>query len=233
MKRIIAFITVFTILATNLPSYAQDSASIVPAVLKRLSLSYDLNTLYPKDLDNVYFNGGAVGYNMDFRISESKPLYIGTGLDLHMVTRSKTYYQDEQYNLVNIKQRTTFINMNVPVDISLRIPLYHNLTFTPFAGLNFRIQLYGHNRNRIQAGADSSQLEGILDRMELGPADGNLFSEKDYGDAHLNRFQMGWHAGIRLQYRHISLQASYGSDFVKLHRNLGSSNLIISVGYTL
>ena len=76
-------------------------------------------------------------------------------------------------------------------------------------------------------------LDAVLDEMELGPADGNLFSEKDYGSAHLRRFQLGWQTGARVQYRRVSFQIEYGADIVKLHKNLGGGNLLLSVGYTL
>ena len=87
-----------------------------------------------------------IGYQVDFSVSDKHPFYIGTGVNMMVTTRSKTYYDDAQYNLVNIKQRTTFINFNIPVNFNVRLPLYGGWTVTPSAGLNFRIQAYGHNR---------------------------------------------------------------------------------------
>lgn len=233
MKRFLYIITTFICLGTALHGACQGKGKLIPKVLNRLTLSYDMNVLYPKDLDNVYFNGAALGYDIDFKVSRRAPLYIGTGVNLHFVVRNKTYYQDEQYNLINIKQTTTFFNANVPVDLIYRFPVMPSFTLSPFVGLNFRIQIIGRNKNRIKAGADDSQLNEILDRMELGPANGNLFSKKDYGSAHLNRFQMGWHIGVRGQYQRVSLQVSYGSDFVKLHKNLSSANLMVTLGYSI
>ncbi len=213
---------------------AQTPIGIPPEVLKRISLSYDLNTLYPKDLDGVSFSGFGMGYSMDFPLSDKRPLYIGTGVDLRFVFRTKTYSQTEQYNLVNIKQRTSFIQMNIPANIGYILPVGGGVSVTPYIGLTFRVQLYGHNRNRISScDSPDADINHILDEMGLGPADGNLFSEKDYGGAHLRRFQTGWQIGTRVQYRRISIQAEYGRDIIKLHKNLGGGSLLLSVGYTL
>lgn len=211
----------------------ESPADPLPRILRNVTVSYQHNILYPKDLDNVSFNGGGVGYQMDFSVSDKHPFYIGTGVNMMVTTRSKTYYDDSQYNLVNIKQRTTFINFNIPVNFNVRLPLYGGWTVTPSAGLNFRIQAYGHNRYRICDGPLDADLNAVLTRLELGPADGNLFSEKDYGEAHLHRFQMGWQIGVRMQYRCVTMQVTYGSDFIKLHKDLGSSNLNVTLGYTL
>ena len=102
---------------------AQTPMGIPPEIMRRLSLSYDLNTLYPKDLDGVNFSGFGVGYAMDFPVSDSRPVYVGAGIDFRFVFRTKTYSQTEQYNLVNIKQRTSFIHMNVPVNVGYIFPL--------------------------------------------------------------------------------------------------------------
>lgn len=229
-------VTLVLILAAivAVPVMPQTTMGIPPEVMKRLSVSYDLNTLYPKDLDGVSFSGFGVGYSMDFPVSDTRPLYIGTGVDFRFIFRSKIYSQTEQYNLVNIKQRTSFIQMNIPANIGYILPAGAGVSVTPYAGVTFRVQLYGHNRNRIcSCQSPDANLDEILEEMELGPADGNLFSEKDYGAARLRRLQLGWQIGARVQYRRVSFQAEYGKDIIKLHKNLGGGNLLLSVGYTL
>lgn len=233
MKTIIRYISLSIMLLLPATSFAGQPADPIPRILRNITVSYQLNTLYPKDLDNVSFNGGGIGYQMDFSVSDKHPLYIGTGVNMMVTTRSKTYYDDAQYNLVNIKQRTTFINFNIPVNFNVRLPLYGGWSVTPFAGLNFRVQAYGHNKYRVSGGPVDTDLNAVLYRLDLGPADGNLFSREDYGEAHLHRFQMGWQIGVKLQYRRVNMQVTYGSDFIKLHKNLGSSNLNVTLGYTL
>lgn len=144
-------VTLILILAAivAVPVMPQTTMGIPPEVMKRLSVSYDLNTLYPKDLDGVSFSGFGVGYSMDFPVSDTRPLYIGTGVDFRFIFRAKTYSQTEQYNLVNIKQRTSFIQMNIPANIGYILPAGAGVSVTPYAGVTFRVQLYGHNRNRI------------------------------------------------------------------------------------
>lgn len=230
VARIAALLTASAALVAPTSTAADDP---IPRILRNLTLSYQHNTLYPKDLDNIAFNGGGVGYHIDFGISDSRPIYIGTGIDLQVACRTKTYYDDSQYNLINIKQHTVFVNFNIPAVISLRLPFFEHWTVTPFAGLNFRLQAYGHNRFRLTGGPIDTDLDEVLDRLELGPADGNLFSKHDYGEARLRRFQLGWLVGIRLQYRRVNMHITYGSDFVKLHKNLGASNISVTVGYSI
>ena len=73
--------------------------------------------------------------------------------------------------------------------------------------------------------------EVITDKLENIDKNINLFSSDDMGDNHLRRFQMGWHAGVNMEYNNVVLGLSYGTDFVKLHKNLGSSNFLVSLGY--
>lgn len=61
-----------------MPAMAQSEDA--PARINKVSAFYDLTTLYPKGADNVYFNGFGVGYNIDFRVSRTMPLYVGTAL---------------------------------------------------------------------------------------------------------------------------------------------------------
>ena len=36
---------------------------------------------------------------------------------------------------------------------------------------------------------------------------------------------------VNMEYNNVVLGLSYGTDFVKLHKDLGSSNFLVSLGY--
>ena len=193
---------------------AQDA----PSTIQRVSVDYDLNTWYPKVGDNIYYNGFGVGYNVDFRVSNSLPLYVGTGVNAQFLFHSDDIFETTTYDPVAITLNQTFINFNVPVNVSYRIPVANNFYMTPFAGLNFRVQAYGHQSMKVDGEKYS---EGT-----------NYFSDEDMGGEPLKRFQMGWHAGLNFEYNRVNLGLSYGTDFVKIHKNIGGSNFLVSLGYT-
>ena len=218
---------VFTLAGST--ALAQTNTQDAPSVLNRASVFYNLNTLYPKYGDNVYFNGYGVGYNIDVRVSKTLPLYVGTGIDVRFAFHNENITDNLEYDPVWIKAQCTLINFNITINVSYRVPVAERFYLTPFVGLNFRLQAYGNANLKIGIPDDSPQ--EVIDWAENIDDDINLFSSNDMGDAHLSRFQMGWHAGVNLEYNQLTLGLSYGTDFVKLHKNLGGSNFLVSLGY--
>lgn len=201
----------------SLTAAAQTDA---PEVLQKVSLFYNLNTLFPKDADNSYFNGGGVAYNVDFLVSDAMPLYVGTGIDARIQAQKKDIIETEAYSPVKADLKTTFVNLNVPVNVSYRVPVAESFYLSPVAGLDFRVQAYGKSKL-------SGSMAGVLDTSTTT----DLFSKSDLGNEHLRRFQLAWHAGLNFEYNRFNLGLTYGTDFVKLHKNLGASNFIASLGY--
>lgn len=210
-----------------MPAMAQSDDA--PARINKVSAFYDLTTLYPKGADNVYFNGFGVGYNIDFRVSRTMPLYVGTGLNARFLFNEKEILDDEVYDLVDIEAHNTFINLNVPLNVSYRVPVADNFYLTPEVGLDFRLQLYAHSQ--IDTDIDGV-IGNVAGEFQEGSRGVNLLSKNQMGDEHLRRFQMGWHAGLNFEYRHVNLGLTYGTDFVKLHKNLGAGHFLVSLGYT-
>lgn len=209
---------------------AMASEADAPARVQRVGVFYDLTTLYPEGADNVYTNGFGVGYSVDFRVSNSLPLYVGTGLDARFLFYEKDLLDDEYLDAVEQEAHVTFINFNVPVNVSYRVPVAEGFYLTPELGLDFRVQAYGHAKI-------DTEIENVVPGMNLGEFQSgsrgiNLFSKDEMGSEHLRRFQMGWHAALRFEYRHMNLGLSYGTDFVKLHKNLGAGHFLVSLGYT-
>lgn len=229
MKQFALSLVIATALAGTSAMAQSYNSSDAPAVLNRASVFYDLNTLYPKDGDNVYFNGYGVGYNIDVRVSKTLPLYIGTGIDVRFVFHNENINENLAYDPVWMKAQCTLINFNLPVNVSYRMPVADKFYLTPFIGLDFRLQAYGNASLSIAIPEGSPQ--EVVDWAESVNDDVNLFSSDDMGSAHLRRFQMGWHAGLNFEYNRLTLGLSYGTDFVKLHKNLGGSNFLVSLGY--
>lgn len=212
------------------PAASAQAGTDAPAHIQKASLFYDLTTLYPKGADNAYFNGFGAGYSIDFRVSESLPLYVGTGLDMRVLFHEQTILDDTEFNLLDVKANTTFINFNLPVNVSYRVPVADGFYLTPQLGLDFRVQAYGHTKLDVDnISLVSPQYEELIAEAHDGV---NLFSGKDMGSEKLRRFQMGWHAGVNFEYNRFNVGLSYGTDFVKLKKNLGASHFLVSLGYT-
>lgn len=224
MKRILILAAAAAAIFTPAAS-AQDA----PALTQRAWAAYDLTTLYPKGASNEYLNGFAIGYNADFRVSRTMPLYVGTGLNARFLFQQKDLIAVDMMGAAQQNADITFINLNVPVNVSYRIPVADGFYLTPELGLDLRVQLYGHAKIH-------TDIEGYVPGLNLGEVQAgsqglNLFSNDDLGSAHLRRFQLGWHAALNFEYRQFTLGLSYGTDFVKLHKNLGAGHFLASVGY--
>lgn len=225
MKKIATAIAALFLMA-GFNANAQQTA---PSMIQKASVFYDLNTLYPKDADNAYYNGFGIGYNIDFRVSDSMPLYVGTGLDARFLFRSENIVDAENYNPVDINVKTRFINLNLPVNVSYRVPVADGFFLTPQLGLDLRVQVDGNAK--VNSTVDASEFGLPGQRAISAENNYNLFSKSDLGDEHLKRFQFGWHAALNFEYRQVNLGLSYGTDFVKLHKNLGASHFLVSLGY--
>lgn len=197
-----------------------------PAMIQRASLMYDLNTLSPKYGDNSSFNGVGAGYTVDFLVGKSLPIYIGTGLNLRAVFNTDEITDSEDYDPLNLKFKSTLVNLNLPVNVSYRVPVADDFYLTPKVGLDFRVQLYGHGK--LTADRVPEEFGEVIDRLHSV----NFFSKDDMGGEAYRRFQMGWHAGVDFEYNRVNLGLSYGTDFVKIHKNVGGSNFLVSLGYT-
>lgn len=213
---------------------AQEEA---PQVIQGLSLDYNLNTLYPKDDSSTSLNGFGVNYNFDYRITESLPIYIGTGLNFQFLFRNAkmievtTNYGDAELQDFAIRDKVNMYYMDVPVNISYRARISPSAYLTPMLGLDFKVQLYGHAKIDV-SGAYSSEIGEFLNEY-VGVQPGKSFNLYDNGDMMGNawhRFQFGWHAGLKLNYKDYFISMTYGTDFVKLQRNLGQGTFQIALG---
>lgn len=199
------------------------------SVLQSVTVGYDLNTLRPSGGADYSLNGFTAGYTVDFNVASSMPLYVGTGIDWHFLFRSKTYNDSQTYNAITANVKTTFINLTVPVNLSYMVPLTRKFSLTPQLGLDFRVQVYGNQKTKVNV--PGAKIASPADAAGFTAGSVNLFSRSQLGNDALRRFQLGWHAGLKLKYDSFVVGISYGTDFVKLRNELGSSNLMVNLGY--
>ena len=223
MKKILTIVLGIFTLGTTTTISAQTDA---PSTIQHVSVMYDLNTLSPKYGDNSYFNGVGAGYTIDFRVSNTIPLYVGTGLNIRGVFDKDKIAINNEEDLVNMDVKSTLVNLNLPINVSYRVPVADNFYLTPQLGLDFRVQVYG--QSKLDLNSDFPELNKLVSQDSKV----NLFSKNDLGDNRMRRFQMGWHAGLNFEYSRVNLGLSYGTDFVKIHKNVGGSNFLVSLGYT-
>lgn len=210
-------------------STVSPSAGVSPGRINTLFAGYDLYTLRPQSAATYSLNGFVIGYSIDFRLSDKHPVYLGTGIDARFTARSKTFHDSPTYNEINAKVTTRFINFNIPLNVSYRIPASPLFSVTPQFGFDLRVQAYGNARTEVSApNVETTTLAGVVGFI---PGDVNLFSKSVLGNQALRRVQAGWHAALKLQYDQFVLGVSYGTDFAKIRNELGSSNLLVNLGY--
>lgn len=195
-----------------------------------LFAGYSLYTLRPADATTYSLNGFSIGYNIDFKVSKTLPLYVGTGLDARFNFRVKTYHDSPTYNPIDTKITTRFINLNLPANISYRVATTSSTTVIPQFGFDFRVQLSARSKVDVLTPEGSPKMS----KKALGYSSGtyNLLSRKEMGSEVMHRCQVGWHAGLKVQHEAFVIGVSYGTDFAKLRNELGASNLMINLGYT-
>lgn len=225
--RILLFATLFLSIIQS--SSAKDADTGSPARVNTIFAGYNRYTLRPAAGADFTLNGFTVGYDIDFRILANRPLYVGTGIDGRFTFGTKRFHESPTYNPVSAKVSVKFMNFNIPVNVSYRLPVTPLFSVTPQLGLDFRVQAYGNARTDVSIPA--GQPDRLVRATGFTPGSVNLFSRNSLGDMALRRFQLGWHAGLKLRYDQFVLGISYGTDFAKLRNELGTSNLLVNLGY--
>lgn len=219
------------ILLASIPGFLISAQDIVQRKkpLQTLFAGYNLYSLHPASAASFSLSGFDFGYNIDFPILRSTPIYIGTGADLRFTFRVKTFHDTPTYNLIDAKTTTRFFNLNIPVNISYRIDAGENSAVIPQFGFDLRVQLDA--RSKVDVSIPEGQPQ--MSRQAAGYTTGkyNLLSRSQLGPEAMNRVQLGWHAGLKLRFDSFSVSVSYGTDFARLRNELGASNLLVNLGY--
>lgn len=186
-----------------------------------IGVSYDNTHLGGKDYgysdeESLSLNGFGLEYTHGFGLSRTLPMYLEIGLKWNMGFGA---WEPDDYDYE--KNSYQMMRFNVPVSYAWRFAIGENFSVTPYAGIDFRFNAMGRTKFELD---DYEEDEWV-----------NLFDKDDmYGDT-WNRFQMGWHVGVRAEYSHVFLGVNYGTDFIKAYSkhksHVSTGNLNVSLGY--
>lgn len=186
-------------------------------------------------------NGFGLQYNYGIGISRL-PMNVEVGLKWSMGFTKHTY--NESYGDTNFEESasTSLMRLGIPVSYIYHFNVKNMLTISPYAGLDFRFNLMAKTKwSATEYNYDDN--DGTYDSDEYDDENINWFSKDDMAGYTANRFQMGWHIGVRFEVKSIFLGLEYGTDFmpfwsvteyngnknVKNHINTG--NFALSLGY--
>lgn len=197
-----------------------------PSSYNLFEVSYDNTNLSGKNFEfvddnSIGLNGFGVGYLHGFNLTKAYPMYLEAGLKWNWGYKNRQTKVDGTY----LVSKTEMMRLNLPVSFAWRFET-GNLSVTPFAGIDFRYNLQIRGKNEVGGNTDSKWFS-YFDEDKMGE------------DQTWNRFQMGWHVGVRAAYSDFSLGISYGTDFIKAFSynkhgskaHVNTSNLAIALGY--
>lgn len=170
--------------------------------------------------------GVAIDYIHGFSLTKSIPLFLETGVGLDFGfwgdSESVRYDDGESYDF---KLRLSTLSFAVPVNLAYRLQFNDAFSLQPYLGLNFKINALANYK--IEEEYEDEDGYGDSDDESF-----NMFDKDDVGDDDFrwNRFQMGWHIGVGMNYNKFYLGLSYGTDFSQLWKKTTTGTFKIGVG---
>lgn len=174
------------------------------------------------------FNGLGIEYDRGFSISKKLPMFVEVGAKVSFTFYSKTFEEQsfsesEKYNL-----SMNLIRFNIPVSYAYRFKLNKKYSITPYAGLDLRFNLAANAKQKYEY-FDRDDQSSSTTELSM-----NMFDEDDMGSYTFNRFQLGWHVGLRAEMNKFLLGLSCGTDFIPVMgykgQNLNSFDLSLNLG---
>ena len=138
--------------------------------------------------------------------------------------REEDEYEDSTGNLETfMSRRSNKFNMwslKAPINFLYRYDIPNSpVSLLPFVGVNLRYNISGKQED--YNGYKSSEKD-VFDDKEMGGSDYTY-----------NRFQFGWHVGMKAIFlKHIMVGLSYGTDFTEIAKKIKINTLTITAGYT-
>lgn len=183
-------------------------------------VQYNPGVFSPKEGSSKSFNALSFGWNIDFALSQSIPLYLETGIGMQW----SFYSEDETYYLttaLSTKRETTFnmLSAKIPVGVGYKFDIPNApISIVPNAGLDFRINALAESE--IKVGGNSTKYD--------------MFSSNDMGgsDYTWNRFQVGGHVGVNaIFWKKLLVGFSYQMDFSEIAKDCHVYQGNLTVGY--
>lgn len=202
-------------------------------------------------------NGFGLQYNYGIGLGD-KPMNIEVGVKWSMGFLNKSYTYDEfiqnfnpedydgPYEVEgNSKYNTTMMRVGIPVSYIYHFNINDDFAIAPYAGIDFKFNVLAKTKVKTDftyKGYDVYFDDYTINWMK-GKYEGHDFEGVDDEYTKFEKakvFQMGWHVGVRAEWKKLFLGIEYGTDFMpfwsekyegtsyKSHINTG--NLAISVG---
>lgn len=181
---------------------------------------------------NGSFNGLGLEYIHGFGISKL-PMYIEVGGKVSFTFNHKSVdFNIDDDVTATATQNWNLIRLAIPVSYAYRFKCGDNFAVTPYLGLDFRFNLAASLSEKwkmVEYDPDGSE------EYESDDDPTNLFSKDDMYGHTWNRFQMGWHIGVRAEYSRFSLGLNLGTDFMPIYKfekaKMTTFNLSLALGY--
>jgi len=185
----------------------RDSYNTVGISYTNVALGFD------DDDDNFSLNGFSLDYNHGFSISKTLPMFIEAGARLNFGFHSDS----EKSNGWKAEVKTSWISFSVPVNFAYKFGVGESVTLKPYTGINFKLNILGN--------------EKYTETDRHGDKDSESYNFFDKDDWDFHRFQMGWQIGVDVQYKPFIFGLEYGIDFIKMRKDVNSSQLSVKVAY--
>lgn len=182
-------------------------------------VQYNPGVFSPKEGSSKSYNGLSLGYNMNFRLTQSIPLFLETGIGAQW-----SHYNEEESGYGAKYERTlNMISAKIPVGVGYAFDIPNTpITIIPNAGFDFRINAYGEIKTEASGyGTSGSKTYNVFDKDDMGSS-----------DATWNRFQFGGHIGVNARFwSKLLVGFSYQMDFTEIAKDCHLYQGNITVGY--
>lgn len=182
----------------------------------RVTLDYVNRTISPKHGDDDSTNGFALDYIHGFSLTSALPLFLETGIGVDMGFWSESY--DNDYYDEDAELNLTTISVSVPVNLAYKLQFTDAFSLQPYLGLNLKVNALARYKMSFDGYEEDNEDWSAFDKDEMGK------------DGVWNRFQMGWHIGVGINYNTFYLGLSYGTDFMELCKKTDTGTFKVGVG---
>lgn len=204
MRKFRLFAAVVAVMILSVNSYAQpESFATLSASYNPVTFTGSLGKFFA---ESEKLTGFSVAFDNASPLSRKAPIYIDYGLSVQY-----------SYGKQGSGARIDFLNIKLPVNFMVDIPLTSLIRLTPYAGVNGNCYALG------QFKADGDKIDFFNDKSEYG--------------ASMNRFGCNWQAGARLYLNAFMLGFAYEGPITNLYGKSGdlvtmkTHQLNISLGF--
>lgn len=171
------------------------------------------------DNENYKFQGFQVGWLKGFSLSPSIPLYLEGGVALQYRSYTDEDSDFDGHDRYGYSDKYRMLSVNLPINVLYRFNFTDDFSLSPYSGFDFRTNVLAKNKYE----------EWDNDQRDSG--DSSMFDEDEWGSDAWNRFQVGWHIGVGVDYRMLHCDMEYGVDFNDLAKYAHLSTFAITFGF--